>query len=201
MHRFKLGNAGSRSCPISSKRQSQFLVFEGVKRGLDNVVGYRDVGDERKLMERNGLVVAVADIRREPERRLKALRLRRFPKLHFNEGQGARLGEDVNQSGVAALELHPRQLVRDRAFACLDESVGVVPRDGKHVLVTQFLRPCPEHQKKLVVLDMNMDRAIGARGEVAFCHGCGSKIAPKKPSDTRRYEKAANDHGGALFVS
>jgi hypothetical protein len=58
MHRFELGNAGSRRCPTSSKRQSQFLVFEGVKRGLDNVVGDRDVGDQRKLMEGDRLVVA-----------------------------------------------------------------------------------------------------------------------------------------------
>jgi hypothetical protein len=90
----------------------------------------------------------------------------------------------VNQSGVAALELHPRQLVRDRPCACVDEGDGVVPRDGEHVLVTWFLCPGPEHQKKLVVLDMDMDGVIGASGEVAFSHGRARKIPPKKPSDT-----------------
>jgi hypothetical protein len=72
----------------------------------------------------------------------------------------------------------------------------VVAREGKHVLVTHLLRPCPEHQKKLVVLDMNMDRAIGASGEMAFGHGRGGKVAPKEPSDTGCNEKTANDHDG-----
>ena len=76
----------------------------------------------------------------------------------------------------------------------MHEGVRVVSRDGKDVLVAEFLRPCPEDQKKAIVLDMDMDRAVRTRDEVAFGDRRAGKVASKESSDTRGNEEAANDH-------